>query len=152
MQHNRQQEANGADTCPICRWVAEPGDEAVFDDAGWRAGVLPGLEVPGWIVLALKRHATSTSELSAEEAARLGVLVVELSSAIERATAAERVYVQAWGEQARHVHVLLAARGAEVPVEHRHAAFWGHRADYVDSSAAHRAAAAVRDALPVPSP
>ena len=46
------------------------------------AGVLPGLEVPGWVVLALRRHALEATGMTTEEAMGFGPAVVELTAAI----------------------------------------------------------------------
>jgi diadenosine tetraphosphate (Ap4A) HIT family hydrolase len=131
--------------CAICEFTTTQAP--IHEDEHWFAGVLAGLEVPGWVVLALKRHATSAAELSHEEASTMGPLVAEISAAVEAATDAQRVYLLAYGEHAPHFHVLLAARGVEVPVEHRHAAFWDHRASYVDQAAAQKISERVRQSL-----
>ena len=70
-----------------------------------------------------------------------------LSGAIEQATGAERVYLQVYGETFRHWHVLLSARGAEIPLEHRHAAFHPHMSEYVDVAAAEAAGRRIAEAV-----
>ncbi len=124
---------NGAAPCAICAMVhAEPDDGWAYADDDWVAGTLAGLEVPGWIVLALRRHAVETSALTEREAASLGAAIRLLTRAIEEATGAERVYLQAYGEREPHWHMLLSARTAEIPVEHRHVAFFSNREKYID--------------------
>jgi len=119
--------------CTICAMVnGEPLGGWVYQDENWAAGTLDGLEVPGWIVLALRRHATDAAPLTEAEGETLGPIVRLLSSAIVKATGAPRVYLQSYGEQQPHWHLLIAARGADVPLEHRHAAFLTNRAKYID--------------------
>jgi diadenosine tetraphosphate (Ap4A) HIT family hydrolase len=124
--------------CTICAMVAdEPAAGWTYADESWVAGVLPGLEVPGWIVLALRRHSVETAPLSEREGSGLGVAISRLSAALAEVTDAERVYLQAYGEREPHWHLLLTARGPEVAPEHRHVAFFTHREEYVDVEEAH---------------
>src|SRR4051794_11041914 len=122
----------GDDTppCLICDFVARA--DAVYETDLWFAGVLDTIEVPGWIVLGLRRHAFDPMGMNSREAAVLGPVIREITTAMRTALDSERVYVLAWGEHAQHLHFLLASRGAEIPPEHRHAEFWFHREEYLD--------------------
>jgi diadenosine tetraphosphate (Ap4A) HIT family hydrolase len=130
--------------CAICAMIrAEPAAGWAYADRSWVGGTLAGLEVPGWVVLGLRRHADDAAPLTSEEAADLGPAIRRVSAAIVEATGAERVYLQAYGERETHWHLLISARGAEIPPEHRHVAFFTHRDEYIDEAAA----AAVIDRL-----
>lgn len=118
--------------CPICDLVTGVHGAVILEDGLWSAGILPGLEVPGWIVLAQHRHAVGPASMEEVEAAELGPLLQRLSAAIEEVTEAERVYVVAYGENAPHWHLLLTPRGPDVPPEHRHNAMWNHRDEYLE--------------------
>ena len=72
---------------------------------------------------------------------------VAVTQAIKTATDSERVYTLAWGENHAHWHILLCGRDASIPPEHRHAAFWAHRDEYVDPPAAQATVARIREAL-----
>ncbi|MFZ0043527.1 MAG: hypothetical protein WAK93_19620 [Solirubrobacteraceae bacterium] len=138
--------------CAICAMVdAEPAGGWAYEDQSWVAGTLAGLEIPGWIVLALRRHAVEAAPLSEREAADLGVAIRRVSAALEDVTDAERVYLQAYGELERHWHLLITARGADVPPEHRHIAFFAHRGEYIDAPAARRVVEKLRALLAAPS-
>jgi len=140
--------AANAERCGLCAYLdSSPLAGWVYEDDLWKAGIYPTNEVPGWIALVLRRHAEATSELREDEARSLGPALARLSGAIEQATGAERVYLQVYGETFRHWHVLLSARGAEIPLEHRHAAFHPHMAEYVDVPAAAAAGRRIADAL-----
>jgi diadenosine tetraphosphate (Ap4A) HIT family hydrolase len=137
---------NDDQECAICAMVGgEPVNGWIYADPSWVAGTLAGLEIPGWIVLALRRHAEAPAPLTPREAADMGEAVRVVSNAIVEATGAERVYLQAYGERESHWHVLLSGRGAEIPAEHRHVAFFTHRAKYVDVALAASVADRVRD-------
>lgn len=130
--------------CVICDLVAGENRTTVFEDELWSAGVLEGLEVPGWIVLAQRRHAVGPASMESQEAASLGPLIQRLAASIERAIPADRVYVVAYGENAPHWHLLLSPRGPDVPLEERHVAMWNHRQKYLDPDRAREVALEVK--------
>lgn len=132
--------------CIVCLTV---GDEqpAVYSDELWHAGILPGLEVPGWITLQTVRHTEQVTGMSAEEAATFGPRLLALSQAIKAVTAAERVYLYAFGDGVPHWHVLLAPRSADLPEESRRGRYFDERERYRDPAQALVVAAAVRDRL-----
>jgi diadenosine tetraphosphate (Ap4A) HIT family hydrolase len=136
--------------CAICAMVgAEPAGGWAYEDESWVAGTLSGLDVPGWIVLALRRHAVESAPLDEREAMRLGLAIRRLSAAVESVTNAERVYLQTYGEVERHWHLLISARGPAVPEAHRHAAWFAHRHEYLDAPAAERVIRDVRSLVMV---
>jgi diadenosine tetraphosphate (Ap4A) HIT family hydrolase len=68
------------------------------------------------LILIPRRHVEHLAELSEDEAAGLGPLVVRTSAAIVRALGAERVYACSFGELVRHVHWYLIPRYREMSV------------------------------------
>ena len=97
--------------------VEAPGG-TIFDDGFWH--VDHAVEPPfarGWLILKPHRHVESVAELSAAECVALGPLLRRLAGALERALAAERVYVCLFGETVRHVHFHLVPRTRELPAE-----------------------------------
>ena len=134
--------------CTICNFIAtaQP-QQIVYTDQDWFAGVMDSIQIPGWIVLGMRRHALDPMGMNETEAATFGPLLLKLSTAIKTALDAERVYVVGYGEHSQHWHVLLSSRDAQVPPEHRHAQFWNHRDEYVNPPAAEAAAARIREAL-----
>jgi diadenosine tetraphosphate (Ap4A) HIT family hydrolase len=105
--------------CLICSM--EESDEAsrVFLDELWAAEVAPGFEVPGWFFLRARRHAEKLTGLDDAETATFGRHAHDLLSAIEQVTGAPAVYLLSFGENYRHFHALVAARGDQVPPELR---------------------------------
>jgi diadenosine tetraphosphate (Ap4A) HIT family hydrolase len=82
----------------------------VFEDDLFTLDHVDSCVVPGYLVLRLKVAADSPSELSAAAAAAFGVMIAHAARAIERATAAERVYCLSFGELDRRLHVHLFPR------------------------------------------
>ncbi len=91
----------------------------VFLDELWAAEVAPGFEVPGWFFLRVRRHAEKLTGLDEAETATFGRHAHDLLSAVERVTGAPAVYLLSFGENFRHFHALVAARGEQVPPESR---------------------------------
>ena len=91
----------------------------VFLDELWAAEVAPGFEVPGWFFLRARRHAEKLTGLDEAETATFGRRAHDLVSAVERVTGAPAVYLLSFGENYRHFHALVAARGDQVPPELR---------------------------------
>jgi diadenosine tetraphosphate (Ap4A) HIT family hydrolase len=102
--------------CVFCDG-AWPHRNPLYEDEHWSLRGLDG--PPGWAVLWLRRHAEAITELTEDEQASLGPVVARISEAITEAAGAERVYVNVWGEENRHFHVVLLARGREIPPELR---------------------------------
>jgi diadenosine tetraphosphate (Ap4A) HIT family hydrolase len=91
----------------------------VFLDELWAAEVAPGYEVPGWFFLRARRHAEKLTGLDEAETATFGRHAHDLVSAVEQVTGAPAVYLLSFGENYRHFHALVAARGDQVPPQAR---------------------------------
>lgn len=134
--------------CHICAVVgAEPLGGWVYRDEHWAAGVHPGAEVPGWIVLSQRRHAEGSAAMSEAEAVGFGTVVASLSQAITEVCRAERVYLLSFGELNPHWHLLLAGRGTDVAAADRGPQLWQRRQQYLDPEAARAAALQMRRLL-----
>ncbi len=72
--------------------------------------VVGGGAVPGWLVIAPRRHVESLEALSEAELAALGPLVARVSSALREATPCAKLYVASFGEVVPHLHVHVIAR------------------------------------------
>lgn len=62
------------------------------------------------MILDLRRHAETWSDLRAEEAQEFALMMVRLTSAIERVTGCQRVYMLSFAETVHHVHAHLVPR------------------------------------------
>jgi diadenosine tetraphosphate (Ap4A) HIT family hydrolase len=141
---------NNQSACAMCAHIAKemPGGW-LFEDERWVVGLLDGLEVPGWVVVILRRHAVGVGGLDESELTSFGPTMAKVSNAVYLATKAEKVYFASFGESFPHFHVLLMARPADVPVQHRGAMFQPHIADYRDERAARQTADSLRKILAV---
>ena len=105
--------------CLICSMEEVDPASRVFLDELWAAEVAPGFEVPGWFFLRARRHAEKLTGLDEAETATFGRHAHDLVSAVEQVTGAPAVYLLSFGENFRHFHALVAARGDQVPPELR---------------------------------
>ena len=125
-----------ADGCLLCEMEqTEPG-AVVFRDELWAAEVAPGYEVPGWFFLRVRRHAELLTGLEDAERSAFGHRAADLVAAVTEATGAPATYLLHFGENYRHFHALVAARGADVPAEQRGGSILGRRPGHVDRAAA----------------
>ncbi len=116
----------------------------VFRDSLWAAEVAPGYEVPGWFILRARRHAERITGLDDDELASMGGRTRDLVAAVTEATGAPATYLMVFGENYPHFHILVAARGEQVPPELRGASILRLRGEQADREAALRLVPAVR--------
>lgn len=132
--------------CLICSMEETDPASRVFLDDLWAAEVAPGYEVPGWFFLRARRHAEKLTGLDDAEVATFGRHAHDLVSAVEQVTGAPAVYLLSFGENFRHFHALVAARGEDIPPAKRGGALLSLLADGRDPGAAQALAPAVRAA------
>lgn len=138
--------ANQHDPCLLC--MMEEADETriVFRDELWAAEIVPGYEVPGWIILRVRRHAERITSLTNNELATLAYRARDLTAAITDVTGAPVTYLLVFGENYAHFHVLIAPREEDVPTERRGGNILQHRLEASDASAARQLLPAIRAA------
>lgn len=105
--------------CLLCSMEDADPDRIVVRDDRWSVEVVPGYEVAGWYILRTRRHAERITGLDDEELATLGVRARDLVGAVTEVTSAPAVYLMVFGESYAHFHVLVAARGDDVPGDRR---------------------------------
>ena len=130
--------------CMICSMEEADPASRVFLDGLWAAEVAPGYEVPGWFFLRSRRHAEKFTGLDEAETATFGRHAHDLISALEQVTGAPAVYLLSFGENYRHFHALIAARGEQVPPPLRGGALLQLLASGRDAAAAQAVARDVR--------
>lgn len=128
--------------------VLEQSEESavVFRDPLWSGEVAPGYDVPGWFVLRARRHAERITGLDEAELASFGRRARDLVAAVTEVTGAPATYLLVFGENHRHFHALITARGEDVPPDRRNGDILKLRADHADAEAAARLVPAVRSA------
>jgi diadenosine tetraphosphate (Ap4A) HIT family hydrolase len=134
------------DGCLICASEDAPEDAVVFRDDLWAAEVVPGYEVPGWLFLRARRHAELLTGLDPDELATLGFRARDLVAAMAEVTGAPATYVLSFGENYRHFHALVAARGEDVPADRRSGEILKLRGERADRAAALGLVPALRSA------
>lgn len=110
------------DACYSCRRTAlaeRPPREWIAEGHGWRVAHAINSALPGWLVVLPLRHVVSLSELTGEEAAAVGPLLVGATRALQRVTGCAKTYVMllAEAEGFQHVHFHVVPRMAEWPRE-----------------------------------
>jgi diadenosine tetraphosphate (Ap4A) HIT family hydrolase len=125
-------EPASAANCFICRKhrgeIQVPGG-AIYEDDLVYAGhaAIPEGEAAGYLGAVLvepRRHVPEIGDLTAEEAARIGVLLARLGRALQASEAAEHVYLFVLGHHVAHLHVWLVPRYPGTPRD-----YWGPRVD-----------------------
>jgi histidine triad (HIT) family protein len=91
-------------------------DELVY--AGHVSGSAPAYR--GWLVVEPQRHAPGLGDLTDDEACALGRLSNRLARVLKDVADAEHVYAFIFGDGVPHLHVHLAPRYPNTPLE-----FWG---------------------------
>ncbi|MFZ0717371.1 hypothetical protein [Mycobacterium sp.] len=107
------------DSCLICAMEATESDSVIFRDELWAAEIGPGMEVPGWFVLRTRRHAELITGLDDAETDALGRRLRALVAAVTEVTAAPATYQLVFGEDYRHFHAVVTARGEHIPPDRR---------------------------------
>lgn len=139
--------------CVLCRRLhaAEPPPGGwLLRDERWAAAVMPGAEVPGWVVLQPVRHVERIWELEPQALADLGPVVARLSEAISGARDGAKVYLGAFGERIPHWHLIVAPPPEGLAPSRRGPGLLADFGDLVDRAAAERTAALVADRLQRP--
>lgn len=92
-----------------------PARERVYDDGLWRVAHAFNSALLGWLVIVLRRHATSLGDLTGAEGESLGRLVPALSRALQAELGVPKAYLAflAEAEGFSHVHLHLVARPPE---------------------------------------
>ena len=132
--------------CLLCEMEQAAPSAVVFRDELWAAEVAPGYEVPGWFFLRVRRHAERLTGLDDAELSALGHRARDLVAAVTEVTGAPATYLMVFGENYPHFHVLVAARGEDVPPELRAGNILQLRAGHADPEAARKLVPTVRAA------
>jgi diadenosine tetraphosphate (Ap4A) HIT family hydrolase len=98
--------------CWPCRNAAE---HAIWSDESWL--IAPPAEPNGLpcVVLLFPRRHVDLGELSDDEAAELGRMLVRVERAVSSVPGVGRVHVCRWGDGSYHLHYWFMARPARLP-------------------------------------
>ena len=95
--------------------------ERVYLGPRWRVAHAFGTALPGWLVVVPRRHVVALDELTAAEAADLGPLLREVTSALRQVTGCEKTYVALFAEAEgfSHVHFHVIPRHSDLDPQQR---------------------------------
>jgi diadenosine tetraphosphate (Ap4A) HIT family hydrolase len=108
-----------AEDCLLCdppRADQELGRVEVWSDERWRLSTLIEGEIGGFSFLEPRRHIPHITDLNGAEAQTLGPVLARMSSALQRATEAELVYIYVFGGGIPHLHIHLAPHRSGGPL------------------------------------
>jgi diadenosine tetraphosphate (Ap4A) HIT family hydrolase len=132
--------------CLICQQEQADPRDVVFADEGWSAGIIAGYDVPGWVILRLRRHAEGFGQLTDTELAQFGRRVRDVISAVRTVTGAVATYLFIFGEANPHLHALITPRTAETAEDRRLGDILKLRAEVTDLPASRALVPALRAA------
>ncbi|MEO0538133.1 MAG: HIT family protein [Cyanobacteria bacterium P01_A01_bin.123] len=106
-----------AQFCPDCLacqilsgQLSTPGG-TIAENEWWLADHCLGPYGVGSVVVKTKAHRENISDLTANELAAMGFFLQQISTAMEQALGAERIYINLWVDEApHHVHFVLQPR------------------------------------------
>jgi diadenosine tetraphosphate (Ap4A) HIT family hydrolase len=124
------------DECLLCTMETADDDVVLFRDDLWAAEIVPGYDVPGWIILRVRRHAERITGLNDAELAGFAQRTRDVVAAVTEVTGAEATYLMVFGENYPHFHALITPRGEDVPPERRAGNILQLRAGHIDPRAA----------------
>ena len=134
------------DGCLLCTMEDADETSVVFRDPLWAAEIVPGYDVPGWLILRSRRHAERITGLDDEELSSYGRRARDLVAAVTEVTGAPATYLLVFGENYPHFHALIAPRGNDVPPDRRAGNILQLRADRADLAAAGKLVPPMRSA------
>jgi diadenosine tetraphosphate (Ap4A) HIT family hydrolase len=132
--------------CLLCTMETAHDDVVMFRDELWAAEIVPGYDVPGWIILRARRHAERITGLNDAELAGLARRTRDVVAAVTEVTGAPATYLMVFGENYPHFHALITPRGDDVPPELRAGNILRLRTDRSDPDAAAALIPALRTA------
>jgi diadenosine tetraphosphate (Ap4A) HIT family hydrolase len=105
-----------------------PSRDAVVVTPRWRVVHAFNAGLPGWLVIAPRRHVTALHELDDAELTELGLLQGRLSAALRRVVGCEKTYSALFAEAEgfAHLHVHLIPRMPDHPADRRGPAVFGY--------------------------
>jgi diadenosine tetraphosphate (Ap4A) HIT family hydrolase len=131
-------------SCLICQQEQADASLTVFTDDLWAAQVIAGFDVPGWIILRLRRHAEGLPALDHRELETFGRRARDVVAAVAETTSAVATYLLAFGEAHPHFHVLITPRTADIPEDRRRGQILELRHERADLDAARALVAPIR--------
>ena len=124
VEEEAQRPSRNHPDCRSCATAADPDlpvREQIVRTEHWRVAHAFDTSLPGWLVVLPHDHVETLSDLSPEAALELGLLLRDLSSALEEVTGCVKAYVLflAEADGYSHVHLHVVPRMADQPHDER---------------------------------
>lgn len=104
------------ESCGVCQKLAKAETAAVFENALWVVRPIDApAGVPGWMVMAARRHVAGPAQFDAQEVTSFGPTWCHLQRVLLEVTGALRIYTAAMGESSPHFHGHLVPRFERMP-------------------------------------
>jgi diadenosine tetraphosphate (Ap4A) HIT family hydrolase len=105
------------DNCPYCDLHADPVGGWIYGDVRWLVRHGPaGSTLAGGLQIISVRHFVDFAEMTDDEAASFGPLLLRLDVALRATTDAERVHLVSTRDRVAHFHAWLYPRPASHPL------------------------------------
>lgn len=105
--------------CGVCHQHSYPEQRRLYEIGREELWLLRHHPHPaplaGWLLLDARRHLGGPLDFLPHEASRWGPVVQQASRLVQQLSGCERVYLIAFGEGARHLHLHLIPRSANEP-------------------------------------
>jgi diadenosine tetraphosphate (Ap4A) HIT family hydrolase len=105
-----------------------PDREKVFSSEHWRV-LVHSSALPGWLVVVLRRHVESLSDLTEAETTSLGEVLAGGTRALMEVVGCIKTYAMLFGEGMPHLHFNLVPRMPDIPEALRGPKVFGYDAD-----------------------
>lgn len=121
-----QPDDDTADTAAICYSCEALRGERhispaapIYEGQHWRVDHAWPTALAGWLALVLRRHATALHELTADEFAEMGTLLVRAVRALHTETGCAKEYLACFAEadHFNHLHLHIVPRASDLPHE-----------------------------------
>ncbi|MGC2485972.1 MAG: hypothetical protein WA359_07005 [Acidimicrobiales bacterium] len=93
-----------------CRACRAGDDHVIWQDDAWRLTVLPEPSGAPLVLMLMSKEHYDVTDLPAELAAQLGLIVIQTARAIESLEHIARAHVSRWGDGGAHLHIFFFAR------------------------------------------
>lgn len=106
----------GCFSCDVLRGTVTPPGGMIYEETYWAVshGTNP-IALPGWLILAPRRHCEHIAELTADEMAAFGPLLRQTSRALTQVVQPAKIHVYSMGEVVKHVHFYVLPRYEWMP-------------------------------------
>ena len=107
---------DGCFSCDVLRGAVVPPGGMIYEETYWAVshGLNP-IALPGWLIVAPRRHCEHIAELTGEEMTAFGPLLRQTTRALTRVAQPAKIHIYSMGEVVKHVHFYVVPRYEWMP-------------------------------------